>query len=466
MVDKTEICHFQATSHYHANRFSLASDAFLATLNTLNDSEESPSSSSSRASDRDIFNLLSRVALKADQALCLFRSHMSRFNSDNAEEAVSLLLKAREANEEYLNTLEEVVDSFEENVDFEDLNYSLQDENSVTNQFYIVSKIRVDVSLALLMTGVSGLWLNLHNIHNTARTESETDSKQRAKLILCKAIRVSGCCFLKRDDMSYMPTWNESLVIIHRLLGGSKLEYVDKGTYNIWLEEKQRIVSALRSVRHALMIVDLCSSEYNTVVSRKRKRMETSSGSKSQKLKSGRKSSIENHDIINFDQGESWEESDDEEEDYESSSGIQQLLTKALWHQSQLRYYFVTKSNNNESFDFHRKNRNMFIERALELDQSSMATQISLFISMLDTLMFDEQTGSTDNLSKWTNIISKIEAMSSPSHSVLSLLGCIYTAKCSDAQKGLDIFHKVLQNHGNREGDVGKCLLHVYEYSH
>ena len=90
--------HFQATSHYHSNRFSQAADSFQNTLNVLATNNQDHDSSSShhqipttsqsrnvvvnhhqtKIIRNDIFSVLNRTALEADRTLCLFRSSLQQ----------------------------------------------------------------------------------------------------------------------------------------------------------------------------------------------------------------------------------------------------------------------------------------------------------------------------------------------------------------------------------------------------
>ncbi len=405
--------HFKATSHYHANRFNLAATEFRNAINnddgTIRNHHTNEITLRTSISYQDRLIVLTKIALEADEALCKFRScilnNVDAGNESTQSECLVLLSKARQANEMYTNELEGMLKSLttSHNVE-EELGGQIDNEMK-----YLISRMRIDLALAFLVTGVSGQWLYLHKIKKDYDIV-DFNERKKAGVLLHKAVRLAGCCFIQNNN--YMPTWEESLAILNQI-ENLKVENI------ILQQERERLSYVLASVRHAFNIVDLansCIKNNDVKIKRTRKR---------------KRSSFEDHT-----QGKSPCTSISKK--FQSNSlDIRENIARALWHWKRSTYDHDQSDHSSDTFH---DEYGQCMKQAILLDSSIMSKRLSSTVKITDILM--ERKKAKKRI-KWDEIIVELESISTENYLVLILLGCIH-ATMGNAKKGLHYFQKAL----------------------
>ncbi len=426
-----ESLHFEATSHYHANRFDLAANGFnqalhrhSSTRTSCTTNKISNQQTSSTIIHQDKFQVLSKVALEADEALCRFRSCLALGNSADSSSCLTLLTKARKTNAVYTLELEGCLKSFSNCNNNEEWQSWMSPGDGLNTKNYRITKERIDLALAFLVTGVSGFWLHLH--HHCDDDASNLNDRIQSRVTLYKAIRLAGCCFIQINNDEYwnfMPTWQESYKIINDI--ESLLS--ENGLVPIIQQEIERTSFVMASVRNALNILDLASHSSNN---RKRKSVELATSNNDDALSTkvaryGNRSSNDVNSTL--------------DEKNKSNLGLGEIIVKALWHRHEAMHHHALKEDDSLR-KFHRQESEKYLTQAIQMDCSITSRRLSAMIGITDNLLEKNSIDSTAS----RRIVHNLEIISMKCSLASFLLGYVHT-KLGDAQKGLDLFLKTLE---------------------
>ena len=430
--------------------------------------------------ERDHYTLLS---LKADEALCRFRSATTgqehsfskstrrsvqksaagdRTNSTTAKEGKdvttyeTLWERARITNQKLLDASSQKVCQLW--CDGGDVSSTSETLDSSINRMYMVSTCRIQLAQSILMTGVSAAWLDLQKPQVESRVDS---SKYKHNTIpirtLHKSICLAALCFFpplimkerSQPSESYFIStltnlpWREGWLIVTQIFAFlmekcheksvvvveplNSLEFAFNcdnirilGTCIPDQDDLERLQIVIRSVEQMLKVAQLCCGTLDSLERWDKKRSRSSSQDDRVMTPAKRQKRFSTNKKL-------WRE---------AMLDVKEALSLALCYHSQIGVN-----------PHYRKLRDDNLERALSIDQGGLSRQIYSLTVGLDMLQ-----GRTIDSEEEKLVVKTLYILAPTCVNAAKLLACLLTQE-GHFERALTIFQELLEKQSCQEND-------------
>jgi len=437
------------SNYYHSGHFQDAEKEITQALQNIDCTQQQQRN---HGNHDDIFSALPKLALKADQALCLFRSLRSSTNikeqSDRNVIIQGALDAARKHNEEYMMALKDIV------------YHSISLDNRNTTATTINDGDIVETAMAIIMTSISGSWLYLHSNKQSIIMEEQSNvPASTARVLLQDGICLAAaCCLGLTPEHSKMPlllsfdcrgnphmTWKEGLYILDGMLSSEhKCRVMEEHAI------KEQWSIGLRQLHLSLTVVGLAldgafqcpqddDDDDDDDNDDEKEEMYHDRQPKKKKIKRCRYDTKMNEPS--------------------SSLNIQEYLVEALYHHRQGMHTHAS-----------RKKRNEYIQKAMDIEKGGIVCKIKTLFEATDFLL-NNTNGELDHQAMQERLdvfMGPLSALSNTCQSVSCLLGCVY-AKKRDYDKAMECFQRawelklVKDNRDYDNDDGGDIILNIAE---
>lgn len=365
---------------------------------------------------------LSHHAMKADQAICSFRSvaAVQKHKEGDGDNFKTRLSMAKEGNAKYMEALEKATWSiFSES----SMNHAITFMNASTSM--VIGKDRLQTAMSIILTSVSMSWLILH--------DSSDDNVKKARKSLYEGISLAATCF-RHQNPKFRPTWREGLYIIERVL--DECSKVGKLVHNM---DTHRLMSAISKWKHAVNVINLGEdkseqNEHHIPMGTNTKRVKTlGTDVECNGVKRRRISSTETEDATNI-----YDESTLLANN-ESDSVLQEAVVRAL-------------SCHSQGFG-KKEERDRHIQDAINVQKGGMAQRLESIFQTLDFLS-SKSAASQEDFGK---LKKKLTSLSLRSVDIAMLFACLL-GKVGMVDDALDVFEGVLKFDSGCDGNLDKAI--------
>lgn len=407
--------------NYHSGRFKLTMDDINNAMVELK-SETSPTATAAAAARpihvKSMFAALPQLALKADKAMCIYRSHATSSSIDEVimQEQISI---ARDNNDEYMMALEGVICSMylslqsNQSVIARDAGHNRVADVETDEDSMLIDSDRLQTAMAVITTAIASSWLHLQT-QGIAQQISQASTKLR------RGISLAACCFVAQNPKCFRLTWMEGLSIIQRACSRAE-------TSALYAPEVERMSLALRHLKHALSLVELTTAPRSTSGSQMAM-MVKHTEKNAKKRQRGHESETSEKRIKSIELNCSLM-NDDFDSDDTSKLALQESIVNAMQHHVQGS----------------RGNRDGCMRKAMGIESGGMAGKLKVLFEAIDflDLTVEDAKGFMDRSTDFIQSLSSLSTLSMP---ISCLLGCVY-AKVESHDKALASFASVIQLH-------------------
>lgn len=368
---------------------------------------------------------LSCYAIKADQAMCSFRSVavVQKHKEGDIDNFKTRLSMAKEANDKYMEALEKATWSiFSES----SMNPAITFMNASTSM--VIGKDRLQTAMSIIMTSVSMSWLILH--------DSSDDNVNKARKSLYEGISLAATCF-RHQNPKFRPTWREGLYIIESVL--DECSKVGELVHDV---DTNRLNNALSKWQHAVNVIHRGENkpeqnEHHIPMCTNTKRVRTlGTGVECNGVKRRRISNTETEDATNkYDESTLFANN-------ESDSALQEAVLRALYCHSQ---GFGKKEE-----------RDRHIQDAINIQKGGMAQRLEGIFQTLDFLSCKNAVSEQD----FEELKKKLTSLSLRSIDIAMLFASLL-GKVGMVDDALDIFEGILKLGSDCDGNLDKVISNL-----
>lgn len=468
-----------------------------------------------RNSQNGVFLTLSKLALKADESLCQFRSLVATTSSSNSPASCSshaarrsavgfvetaaanndgrisfmeqeeALRDARRYNGEYMAALQDVVCSLyhRHHHVLKSSPAGSSSSSSSSSSCFVQPETHCDhnmiskdiytwqTAMAIIMTSISASWLHLYwiqtdkndgdddddNNHDDDETESAVQNRtlSTAPLLLQDGIRLAACCLTLQNPKSCHITWREGLCILD--MAGAAIKAV--------AAEGENVDGANNSKLHALQIVreQMCIAlrqlHHSLKVVGLVRVVSRVHDMQSQDDDNGQKGSCEDESIPPKKKKKKrmmmMKQQQQQQKTTSDEMSHGKIASSSLSSSLTVQEYLVEALYHHgaQREDLKQK-RNEYIQKAMDIEKGGVALKYKTLLKATDFLL-DGTSCHKDGL-LLDSFMGPLRALSKTNQSALCLLGCVY-AKQRDWDEAMECFQRAWELRGNYEktADLG-----------